>query len=790
MKFSEQWLREWVNPQLDTDALCEQLSMAGLEVDAVEPAAALFENIVVAQVDAVEAHPDADKLRVCRVSDGREDLQIVCGAPNVAAGMKVPLARIGAVLPGGMKIKKAKLRGVESTGMLCSAAELGLLEQAEGLLSLPEDAPLGQDVREYLQLDDRIIDIDLTPNRGDCLSIQGVAREVAALNGLPFDAPQIPAVDAVHDQGLDIQIDNAADCSSYTGRVIKGIDVLASTPLWMRERLRRAGIRSIHPVVDVTNYVMLELGQPMHAFDLSRLQGGIQVRRARQGETLTALTGEELKLGGDDLVIADSARPVALAGVMGGLDSGVTAETVDILLESACFSPLAVAGTGRRHKLHTDSLHRFERGVDPALQARAAERATRLILDICGGQPGALLQAGVGAGESTEITLRQARLERLLGFEVPAEQLERILASLGMQLTRTAPGQWQVLPPSFRYDMQLEADLIEEVVRVYGYDRVPDRPQRISMPPMQSSESVLPLQRLREALIHRGYQEVVTYSFVDPEKQAALIPGKEAINLDNPIARQLGQMRTSLWPGLLEVLTHNLQRQQGRVRIFELGMRFIAQGDDILQQRVLSGLVYGPVLPEQWDGQLRTADYYDVKSDLEALFSMSGSQVNIDFEAAGNDTLHPGVSAAVLRHGETLGYLGSMHPRYLKKYDLSESPILFELDLDALCNVPVPHYESISEYPAMRRDLAMVMPDEVSTARLLKCVSDSEEAHLVDAFVFDVFRGAGLPSGCKSVALGLNFQDKSRTLTEQEVDAALSRIQLRLSQELDANIRG
>lgn len=791
MKFSEQWLREWVNPELDTQALCDQLSMAGLEVDSVEPAAPDFDHVVVAKVLSVDAHPDADKLRVCKVDGGDGvSVQIVCGASNVTAGMKVPLAKLGAVLPGGMKIKQAKLRGVESSGMLCSAVEIGMAEEADGLMPLPEDAPIGTDIREYLGLNDNIIDIDLTPNRGDCLSIIGVAREVAALNGIALVNRKIDAVKARHDETLSVAIKDEQDCSRYVGRIIKGLDTNATSPQWMVERLRRAEIRSIHPVVDVTNLVMLELGQPMHAFDLAKLSGGVQVRRAQNGETLKALTEEMLSLSADDLVIADDNGPIALAGVMGGLDSGVTALTQDILLESACFHPLAVAGTGRRHKLHTDSSHRFERGVDPELQEKAIERATSLIVEICGGQAGSLLSAGKGAGKRAPITLRSARINRLLGFEVPADQVVTILKSLFMKVEPDGDGQWQVTAPGFRYDIRIEADLIEEVVRIYGYEQLPDRPQQVALPAMESSEKKLAVTRLREAMIHRGYQEVVTYSFVDPDKQAALIPDIEAIDLDNPIARQLGQMRTSLWPGLLEALNHNIKRQQQRLRLFEIGMRFESRAEEIFQTRVLGGLVYGNEYVEQWAEKGRQSDFYAVKSDLEALLSLGGEQRKIRFEATSHVALHPGISAAINVNGNAIGSLGSIHPKYLKLFDLDNPVFLFELDLDALCQVEVPSYESMSEFPATRRDLALVMPESVSADDLITCTTASDIALLNNAFVFDVYRGEALPSGCKSVALGLIFQDKSRTLTEQEVDASVIRIQERLSQELGANIRG
>lgn len=792
MKFSEQWLREWVNPARDSAALCEQLSMAGLEVDAVSPAAPAFNDVVVARVEQVDAHPDADKLRVCRVDDGSgQSLQIVCGAPNVAADMRVPLARVGAVLPSGMQVKPARLRGVESTGMLCSAAELGLAEQAEGLMPLADEAPVGADLREYLQLDDAVIDIDLTPNRGDCLSILGVAREVAALNAVTLQVPELPTIEAGHDEERGVQIRDVGACSRYVGRIVRGINARAETLPWMVERLRRSGIRAIHPVVDVTNYVMLELGQPMHAFDQALLEGDIDVRQAQAGEKLQALTGEELEFSEEDLVIADGSGPVALAGVVGGEPTAVSEATTDIFLESACFTPKAMAGTARRHRLHTDSSHRFERGVDPAGQRRAMERATQLILEICGGEAGPIVEAGPGAAAAEPVRLRQSRASRLLGFELSAAQIESTLRALDMQVEAQGEGEWQVTPPSYRYDIRIEADLIEELVRIIGYDKLPTRPQQVVLPAMQMTERQVSVERLRESLFQRDYREAVTYSFVDPEQQQALLPDATTIDLDNPIARQLAQMRSSLWASLLPVLLHNQQRQQERVRLFEIGLRFQrdAQGE-IDQQPKLAGLVSGPRLPEQWGEKSGSVDFYDVKADVEALLQLGGLSAPLAFIAAEHSALHPGQSARIERDGQTIGWLGVLHPRLLPVYDLSASPILFELDLAALIQAAVPEFDAPSEYPAMRRDLALVVQESVSAAALLETVHQAGERLLAEVQLFDVYRGEGLPSGCKSVALSLNFQDKSRTLTESDVEEAVQRLEFRLSEALGATIRG
>ncbi|MDX1497239.1 MAG: phenylalanine--tRNA ligase subunit beta, partial [Salinisphaeraceae bacterium] len=751
-----------------------------------------FEQVVVAEVTAVEAHPDADKLRICQVNDGSgEVLQIVCGAANVAAGMRVPLARIGAVLPNGMKIKPAKLRSVESSGMLCSAVELGLAEQADGLMPLPADAPVGDSIRDYLQLDDAIIDVDLTPNRGDCLSILGIAREVAALNGIAAKSADFPAVEAQHDESHAVGVTAEAACSRYAGRLIRGIDATANTPQWMVERLRRSGIRAIHPVVDVTNYVMLELGQPMHAFDHALLQGDIDVRWAKDGEKLQALTGEALELSEQDLVIADGNGPVALAGVVGGEPTSVSANTQDIFLESACFTPKALAGTARRHKLHTDSSHRFERGVDPAQQLRAIERATQLIVDICGGQPGPVVEAGSGTPDKAPVPLRLERAKRLLGFDLTATQIEATLQALEMGVESSGENAWQVCPPSYRYDINIEPDLIEEIVRIIGYDNLPTRPQEVVLPAVQQTETRLDVSRLREALIQRDYHEAVTYSFVDPEQQSKLMPQAPAIDLDNPIARQLGQMRTSLWSSLLPALLHNQQRQQDRVRLFEIGLKFIrGEGADIEQRQQLAGLVSGPRLSEQWSAKDARSDFYDVKADVEALLSLGGMTEEVYFVAAEHSALHPGQSARIERAGQAIGWLGVLHPSLLPVYDLNNSPVLFELDFAALLEAAVPTFEMPSEYPAMRRDLALLAKEETTASELLATVKQANESLLVDVQLFDVYRGEGLPSGCKSVALSLIFQDKSRTLKESEVEGAVKRLESRLDEQLGATIRG
>jgi len=618
MKFSEQWLREWVNPSVSTEKLADQLTMAGLEVDAIEPVAADFENVVVGEVKKITKHPDADKLRVCSVDVGQKDeLTIVCGAANVGEGMKVPAALIGAKLPGGLKIKKSKLRGVESSGMLCSAKEIGLAESAEGLLPLDTDAPVGQSIREYLLLDDVSIELGLTPNRGDCLSIAGIAREVGVLNNQNVQGPEIKPVKASSKETLAVTLIADEACPQYCGRVIKNINPNTTTPMWMQEKLRRCGLRSLSPTVDVTNYVLLELGQPMHAFDLNKIKGGINVRHAKKGESLLLLDGQTVELTEDSLVIADEKKPLALAGIMGGEESAVHDDTIDIFLESAFFNPLSIAGKARGYGLHTDSSHRFERGVSPELQEIAIERATSLLLDIVGGEPGPVIKQMSKSRMSSRpvINLRASRIKRVLGARVSSNEVENILSRLGMQL-KSAEDSWQVTPPAFRFDMQCEVDLIEEIARIYGYNNLPlDKPSApltIGALP----ESILSLRRIRQALVDQGYQEAITYSFVDEKLQSALEPDIQGISLANPISSEMGIMRTSLWPGLVQAMQFNLHRQQNRLFLFECGLKFTQQGTDLNQEMVVAGLLSGERLLPTWDSKPAKIDFFDAKGHI------------------------------------------------------------------------------------------------------------------------------------------------------------------------------
>ncbi len=664
MKFSEQWLREWVSPQLGTQAIADQITMAGLEVDAVEAVAALFSGVVVAEVLSKEKHPDADKLNVCTVNDGSEaPVQVVCGAANVEVGQKIPFAQVGGVLPGDFKIKKAKLRGVESRGMICSASELGLEEDTSpGILVLPESAPVGVDFREFMHLDDMTIEVDLTPNRGDCLSIKGLAREVGVLNRLALSAPEIEPVSAEIDDTFSVSVEAPEKCPRYVGRVIKGVNVKAETPLWMVERLRRSGIRSIDPVVDITNYVMLELGQPLHAFDRDNLNGQIIVRLAKADEQLTLLDGQQVSLRPETLVIADEAGPLAMAGIMGGENSGVSEATQTIFLESAFFTPLAIAGQARSYGLHTDASHRFERGVDPQLASVAVERATRLLIDICGGKAGPV-------GETTNdahmpvpstILLREARLESALSKKLAGDDVTDILERLGLDVTPQADG-WLVVAPSWRFDVAIEEDLIEEIARIHGYNNLPVRRPAARLALRSADEATLTQAQLRRQMVARGFQEAVTYSFVAPELQAALLPDAVSPVLANPISADLSVMRASLFPGLVRAMEHNLNRQQTRVRLFETGLVFNGELDQLSQIPMMGALACGSRESEGWSGSKERIDFYDLKGDLESLLALGGNLDAWRFEPAEHPALHPGQSAEILFKGEHAGWIGTLH---------------------------------------------------------------------------------------------------------------------------------
>jgi phenylalanyl-tRNA synthetase beta chain len=791
VRVSSAWLSEWVDTGWDTATLAHRLTMAGFEVEAIEPAAPPFTGVVVARIIRREPHPDADKLSVCSVDfGGGEPVQVVCGASNARAGLTTALAQVGASLPGGMAIRRARLRGVESLGMLCSARELGLGEGHEGIIELPDDLAPGTDLREALNLDDTVLELNLTPNRGDALSVAGVARELAAISGETLNKPEIPPLIAAIPDRFEVRLEAPEACPRFAGRVIHGIRPDASSPLWMVERLRRAGLRAISPVVDVTNYVMLELGQPMHAYDLRRLNSHIEVRYAREGERLQLLDGKEIELQPDVLVIADADGAVGVAGVMGGEKSGIAEDTSDVFLEVAFFTPAAIAGRARRFGMHTDASQRFERGVDPRLQERAMERATSLLVDIAGGRAGPLVMNEDPARLPTRpgIKLDPAHVARLLGLRIPRAEIEAILRRLGMQVAG-AGDVLGVIPPSYRFDLSIAQDLIEEVARIHGYDEIPQSDALVPQVPLSATEHSIRRERALSLLADRGYQEAINYSFVDASLQRAFDANGDLLALSNPISEDMAVMRRTLLPGLARVLGENIRRQQDRVRLFELGTRFLWD-DGILEERLtLAGLAWGLAATEQWGVDRRQVDFYDVKADLEALLSLAAPQGGIDFAPASLPCLHPGKSARVSIDGRPVGWIGELHPQVSKALELKIAPIIFEIDYESSFTSEVTVYKEISKFPTLRRDLAVVVEESVTLAQLRESVVVSAGSALRELRIFDVYRGPGVEAGRKSIALGLILQETSRTLTDADADAVVAAVVARVEQDHKATIR-
>ncbi|WP_293761118.1 phenylalanine--tRNA ligase subunit beta [uncultured Paraglaciecola sp.] len=793
MKFSEKWLREWVNPSVSTDELSEQLSMAGLEVDSIESVAGEFSGVFVGEVVECGQHPDADKLQVTKVDVGDDELiDIVCGAPNCRQGIKVAVAKVGAVLPGNFKIKKAKLRGQPSFGMLCSFSELGISDDHDGILELPDDAPIGQDIREYLQLDDVTIEVDLTPNRADCLGIKGLAREVGVLNQTMVNDPQVAVVTESISEHRNIQLFAPEACPRYLGRVIKNINADAVTPLWMVEKLRRSGVRSIDPVVDITNFVLLELGHPMHAFDNDKLEGDIVVRFAKQNEKLTLLDGNEVTLKDNTLVIADTQKALAIAGIFGGLDSGMTNQSSDIFLESAFFSPDVIMGKARQYGLHTDASHRYERGVDPQLQQVAMQRATQLLLDIVGGEAGPVIEA-VDLNfvpKNRLVSLRHSRLSKVLGIEIAADTVTDIFERLGFNVSFESQV-WDINVPPYRFDISIEEDLIEEVARVYGYNQIPDIAPVASLKMSQHQEQKIQLNQLKNTLVESDYQEAITYSFVDPKIQSLLFPQMEGLQLPHPISSEMSTMRVSLWPGLLQSVSYNQKRQQSRVRLFESGLRFIPDDSEktgVKQQLVISGVTCGLVVNENWDNVTRAIDFFDVKADVENLLNCAGV-AGYRFESSNHSALHPGQSAAILVDDTLLGYIGAVHPQFEKVLGLNGRSYVFELEISTLGLKKLPQAQEISKFPANRRDIAIVVDDDKVVGDIMSCIEKSGANQLVGLNLFDVYRGKGIAQGKKSLAISLILQDKSKTLEENDIQATVDDILSMLSQNFEASLR-
>ncbi len=810
MKFSEAWLREFVNPDLSTGDLAEQLTMAGLEVNSLEPVAAVLRNLVVGEILRVMPHPDADRLVVCQVTDGKEELQVVCGAPNARAGIKVPLALVGASL-SNLKVKKTRLRGVESCGMLCSEKELGISDDHEGLMELPLDAPVGADLVDHLALSDAMIDLDLTPNRGDCLSLIGLARETGLINSLDVKQAEITAVPATIKDTFPVKLVAGSACPRFVGRVLRGLDSDAKSPLWLKEKLRRSDIRSINPVVDVTNFVMLELGQPLHAYDLTRLEDKIIVRHAKAGEKLKLLDGQEAALDDGTLLITDASGAIGIAGVMGGLSTGVTAETKDIFLESAFFAPRAIVGKARFYNLNSDAAHRFERGVDWQGQGRAVERATQILIQIAGGEPGPTVETcdksalpGIAS-----LRLRLARINQLLGVEIEADSVAEILNRLGFDAVRSSNEKdsdeqlsWQVEVPSHRFDISIETDLIEEISRVFGYNNLPARtpvaPLQMSPIPeatsLSAASSKQALNQVRDQLVSRGYFEAMTYSFVDASLQGLLDPDPEPVSLANPLSTEMSVMRTTIWTGLLKSLRYNINRQQSRIRLFETGLCFYRKPNqaelkhaDITQVQKLAALACGSRQAEGWCNDTNAIDFYDMKGDLESILALSGDE--FEFVVARHPALHPGQSAEIRKAGATVGCVGLLDPGLQQQFDIRYPTFLFEINLDSVLGRRLPQSAPISRFPEVRRDCAVIVARTVTAAQLRAVIQTVTDETLINLKLFDVYQGKGIDPTSKSVALGLTFQHSSRTLRDEEVSSSVARILACLKQELDADIR-
>ncbi len=805
MKFNVNWLAEILQQPLDAEQLAEQLTAAGLEVDTVTAAAEQFSGVVVARIVACEQHPDADRLQVCKVDYGQpESVQIVCGAANAKPGLIAPLAVVGAILPGNFKIKPAKLRGIESQGMLCSGKELGLDEDGSGLMALAEDAPIGENLRDWLQLDDTVIEIDLTPNRADCLSLRGLAREVAALNGKAFSMPEIATVAAQTNTAFDIRIDNADDCPRYAGRVIEGLNPAAVSPVWMQERLRRCGLRSKTPLVDVTNYILLEMGQPLHAFDLDRLkdnQGNIPVlgvRTAVEGECLTLLNDQAVKLKPDHLIITADNRPAAMAGLMGGLSTAVNDDTTSVLLESAWFSPHMIMGRSRNLGVSSDAAHRFERGIDPTIQCQALERATELLVQIAGGKAGPICMAEQAdkLPEQSPIRFRLTRCNALLGLQLEASKVTDILTALGMYLQAESDRVWLVTPPAARLDIALEVDLIEEIARIHGFEHIPDQLPAGALALQPKPERLLLKRRLETLCVDLGYQEAMTYSFLDRNWLSVFGLADEVIELANPISRELAVMRPALMPGLVTSVQRNLRKytgqQRGTVRMFELGTVFLPDGGDYREIQRLAFAACGRSKPEQWqfNNKESALNFFDFKGDIEAALSYTSGQVS--FRPTARSFLHPGQSADILmvdnnQASVCIGWLGLLHPAMRKKLDLDSDVFIAELQLDYVTNTELPTFSKTSKYPAIRRDLALIVPESTTSAEALGCIEQHAGEHLKTAFLFDVYTGSGVESGYKSLAIGLILQDDYQTLTDEMADKTENRILVGL--EHDHNIR-
>ena len=791
MKFPEKWLREWVDPDMETDELAHRLTMIGHEVEDLEKFGAGLDGVVVGEILAVDKHPNADRLSLCQVSTGGADvLEVVCGAPNVRVGLKSPFAPVGTRLPDGTSLRKTEIRGVVSNGMLCSAIELALGDESDGILELDDDAITGTALIDHLGLPDASFDLALTPNRGDCFSVLGIARDVSAMTSAPLQIPAFPDVAPALDDEHPVELVEPTGCPRFAARVVRNIDMAAKSPDWMKERLRRCGLRSIHPVVDVTNYVMMELGQPLHAYDLSKLSGAIRPRFARDGEQLVLLDEKKVTLAANTLVITDDSGPIGIAGIMGGLSTAVTTDTRDVFFEAAFFTPSVMAGVARQYGMHTDASMRFERGVDYANQARAIERATQLLTGIAGGDPGPVVDHVRSSylPQARTMTLRATRLARILGTEIPGDTVAQVLGNLGLRASTTDDG-WAIRVPSHRFDIDVEDALVEEVARIYGYDEIPEVTATAQTPLALDTETRVPLDSVADALVARDYQEIVTYSFIDPELDTLVRGAESELVLSNPISSEMAVMRGSIWPGLIVTAASNLARQQDRIRIFEIGKTFHGDLGSHTETIRVSGLVAGDSVGKQWGVRAQPVDFFDIKADVEAILSMTGVQSGCEFLEAEHHMLQPGQTALIRRDEANVGFVGKLHPRYSRHFDLEKEAFLFELDAEICFAAAVPAAETVSKFPAIRRDIAIVVNENLTARDLVTTVESVAPGLVRDVSIFDVYQGPGIEAGRKSVALGLILQETSRTLTDEDADTVMSAVLRKLQQDFGAELR-
>jgi phenylalanyl-tRNA synthetase beta chain len=790
MKFSENWLREFVNPAVDSETLMHQLTMAGLEVDGNESACLPFDGLVVAEVKSVSKHPDADKLSICEVDCGEKDLlTIVCGAKNVKQGLRTILAKVGASLANKQKLEPVALKGVTSYGMLCSASEIGLGEANEGIIELSDTEEVGKPLSEIIDINDNVIDISLTPNRGDCFCIKGIAREVAVFNNIDLAESAIEPVNVTSKASRNIKLTAKAECPHYVGRIIENVDASVISPLWLTEKLRRSGVRSINVVVDITNFVMLELGQPMHAFDNDLLKGDIDVRYAAANEKLKLLDESEHQLNSDTLLISDDSSPLAMAGVMGGFDSAVTTESRNIFLESAFFTPESIIGESRKYGLHTESSHRFERGVDPQLQQKAIERASQLILQLCGGDAGTVIEASSkdDLPENSQVILRESQIKRVLGIELDEQFVTNTFSKLGMDV-KYNKNQWFIIPPSHRFDINIEVDLIEELARIYSYDAINVATPSNHLSMRQPNPIHTAVKQIREILINRDYQEVITYSFIDPKISKQLNNKEESLVLSNPIAPELSEMRASLIPGLLNSLQYNIKRQQDRVRLFETGLVFEGS-DDLKQNYHVAGLIYGNLYEKQWDIDNSSTDFYSLKNDVETILFSTVETSRLEFKQSQSEKLHPGQAVTVIIDGVEAGYFGQLHPKIAAKLELKGSIYLFDFEVKYLNKKEVLKFRSISRFPSVKRDISIVIDEEIPLADVLSIVRNNATEALSNLELFDVYQGEGIEKKKKSLALGLTFQVTSGTLTDEEVESIMGKVLDGLYNKFGAKLR-